>query len=74
MSVRLPPGTKAKMCDVSITRHKLRVGLKGQEPIISVSVWLWVTRSTASWHRAFWGLHRGPAVLGAFPQMHVVDC
>lgn len=34
--MRLPPGTKAKMCDVLITRTKLKVGLKGQPPILEV--------------------------------------
>ena len=34
VDVPVPPGTKGKMCDVSITAKRLRVGLKGQEPIL----------------------------------------
>ncbi|KAG2438033.1 hypothetical protein HXX76_005647 [Chlamydomonas incerta] len=34
VNVPLPKGTKARMCDVAITKTKLRVGLKGQPPIL----------------------------------------
>jgi hypothetical protein len=37
VSIPVPSGTKAKMLDVVITKTKLKVGLKGQAPIIDVS-------------------------------------
>ena len=30
----VPPGTKGRMCDVAITRSKLRLGVKGQPPVL----------------------------------------
>jgi hypothetical protein len=38
VSIPVPAGTKAKMLDVVITKTKLKVGLKGQAPIVDVSV------------------------------------
>jgi hypothetical protein len=32
--VPVPAGTKGRMCDVTITKSKLKVGLKGQPPIL----------------------------------------
>lgn len=32
--VGVPAGTKGRVCDVSISRDKLRVGLKGQPPLL----------------------------------------
>lgn len=34
VTVKVPPGTKTKMLDVNFTNTKLRVGLKGQPPIV----------------------------------------
>ncbi|GFR52746.1 hypothetical protein Agub_g15357 [Astrephomene gubernaculifera] len=34
VSIPVPPGTKGRMLDVSISRNRLRVGLKGQPPIL----------------------------------------
>jgi hypothetical protein len=34
VSVPVPPGTKGRACDVAITRDRLRVGLKGQPPVL----------------------------------------
>ena len=34
LSVPVPPGTKGRACDVAITRDRLRVGLKGQPPVL----------------------------------------
>lgn len=34
VSVPLPAGTRAKMCDVEIKRNHLRVGLKGEPPVL----------------------------------------
>jgi hypothetical protein len=34
VSVAVPPGTRSKALDVAIGKTKLRVGLKGQAPII----------------------------------------
>lgn len=34
VSVPVPPGTKGRACDVAIGRDKLRVGLKGQPPVL----------------------------------------
>lgn len=42
VSVPVPPGTKAKMLDVVISKNKLKLGVKGQPPIIEV------------WHAAPW--------------------
>ena len=39
VSVPVPAGTKAKMMDVVIKKDHIKVGLKGQPPIIDVS-WL----------------------------------
>ena len=30
----VPPGTKGRMCDVAITRSKLRLVVKGQPPLL----------------------------------------
>ena len=46
MSVPIPPGTKAKMMDIVISRNKLKLGLKGQPPIIEV--WPNVTKLPGS--------------------------
>jgi hypothetical protein len=40
VSIPVPAGTKAKMLDVIITKTKLKVGLKGQAPIVDVSAQL----------------------------------
>jgi hypothetical protein len=32
----VPPGTKGRALDVAITKTKIKVGLKGQPPIIEV--------------------------------------
>lgn len=32
--VPVPPGTKGRACDIAISRDKLRVGLKGQPPVL----------------------------------------
>lgn len=37
MCVPVPPGTKGRALDVAIGKQSLRVGLKGQPPIIDVS-------------------------------------
>lgn len=34
VTVPVPPGTKGRACDVSIGRDRLRVGLKGQPPVL----------------------------------------
>ena len=34
LSVPVPPGTRGRACDVAITRNRLRVGLKGQPPLL----------------------------------------
>ena len=34
VSVPVPAGTKGRVCDVAITRDRLRVGLKGQPPVL----------------------------------------
>lgn len=34
VAVPVPSGTKGRSCDVSISRSQLRVGLKGQPPVL----------------------------------------
>lgn len=34
LNVPVPPGTKGRACDVAIGRDTLRVGLKGQPPVL----------------------------------------
>ena len=34
LAVPVPPGTKGRACDVSIGKDRLRVGLKGQPPVL----------------------------------------
>lgn len=35
--VPVEPGTRGKMCEVSMTKTKLRVGVKGKPPVLEVS-------------------------------------
>lgn len=37
VSVPVPPGTKGRSMDVAISKQHLRVGIKGQAPILDVS-------------------------------------
>ena len=58
MTIPLPPGTKTKMLDVEFTNTKLKVGIKGQPPIVN-----------ADFHKrvivddSFWTLEDGDFVL-----------
>lgn len=38
VNVPVPAGTRAKMMDVTISKTKLRIGVKGQTPLVDVSV------------------------------------
>lgn len=39
LNVPVPPGTKGRGCDVAIGRDTLRVGLKGQPPVLGEARW-----------------------------------
>lgn len=67
LSVPVPPGTKGRACDVAITRDRLRVGLKGQPPVLGerpaalVSPWAAACRAAVS---------RAAPVPAQQPQVH----
>ncbi|CAJ1405129.1 unnamed protein product [Effrenium voratum] len=47
--VPVEEGIKSKDCDVKITKKALKVGLKGQEPVIDDSLWKEVDAEESSW-------------------------
>jgi len=47
--VPIEDSTKAKDCDVKITKKQLKVGLKGQEPIVDDFLWKEVDADESSW-------------------------
>jgi hypothetical protein len=36
VNVPVPSGTKGRMCDVSFSKTKLKIGLKGETPVLEV--------------------------------------
>lgn len=47
--IPVPPGTKGRMVDVTISRSKLKAGLKGQPPIIDAQLTAPVKPDDSSW-------------------------
>ncbi|KAL4857728.1 hypothetical protein ACK3TF_002152 [Chlorella vulgaris] len=50
VSVGVPAGTKGRTCDVSISRDKLRVGLKGQPPLLEGPLFAPVVPDECLWN------------------------
>lgn len=48
--VPIPPGTKARACDVIISRNRLKVGLKGQPPILDGELFAAVQPDECMWN------------------------
>ncbi|GAB4817158.1 hypothetical protein N2152v2_004204 [Parachlorella kessleri] len=50
LTVPVPPGTKGRMCDVAITRSKLRLGVKGQPPVLDGELFAGVKPDDCLWN------------------------
>ncbi|KAL4448441.1 hypothetical protein ABPG75_005660 [Micractinium tetrahymenae] len=50
LTVPVPPGTKGRSCDVAIGRDKLRVGLKGQPPVLDGPLFASVKPDDCLWN------------------------
>lgn len=49
MLVPVPPGTKGRDCDVQIDRKHLRVGVKGQPPVVNGALFAAVKPEECAW-------------------------
>ncbi|PSC70314.1 BOBBER 1-like isoform A [Micractinium conductrix] len=50
LAVPVPPGTKGRACDVSIGKDRLRVGLKGQPPVLDGPLFAAVKPDDCLWN------------------------
>jgi len=49
VTVPLPPGTRGKDCSVVIEKTRLKVGVKGSEPILDGQLFNEISKDDSSW-------------------------